>query len=332
MRDDLSRIRLDISYDGTEFSGWAVQPGLRTVAGELTDALRVLLRHPVQIVVAGRTDAGVHAVGQVAHVDVAVDALAALAPRHPARSRRRAAAAPAPPGLLPSAAGSPAGEDPSAEAPVFPAVDPTPSPDDAGLVGLLRRLAGVLPPDVRVRRVQAAPDGFDARFSALRRHYRYRIGTGEWGVEPQDRKYVLARRRDLDLEAMTLAAATLVGLRDFAAFCRPREGASTVRELQALTVHAAGDEVWIDVTADAFCHSMVRALVGSLLSVGEHRVPISRPAQLQAAGLRSSQIHVAPAHGLTLVAVDYPPHPELAARAQLTRAHRTTEPGPTIVM
>ena len=315
MTGEVVRLRLDISYDGTDFSGWAIQPGLRTVAGELTDALRMLLRHPVQLVVAGRTDAGVHAVGQVAHIDARIEALAALAPRRPAVSTRPGAAA------LP----------PAAE-PAHAVFGEPPAPATvAGLVGLLRRLAGVLPPDIRVRRVQAAPQGFDARFSALRRHYRYRIGTGEWGVEPQDRRYVFGRRRALDVDAMSLAAATLVGLRDFAAFCRPREGASTVRELQALTVRAAGDEVWIDVTADAFCHSMVRALVGSLLGVGDHRVPISRPAQLQVAGLRSSQIHVAPAHGLTLRAVDYPPDDELAARAQLTRAHRSADPGPTIV-
>ena len=81
----------------------------------------------------------------------------------------------------------------------------------------------------------------------------------------------------------------------------------------------------IDVTADAFCHSMVRALVGSLITVGELRMPIERPAALQAAGMRTSEIHVAPAHGLTLLAVDYPPDAELAARAETARARR--EPG-----
>lgn len=293
----ISRLRLDISYDGTDFSGWAIQPGLRTVAGDLTDALQMLLREPVRLVVAGRTDAGVHAVGQVAHLDVSDDALQALAPR--GRAERPAAD---PPG---------------------PAADRTADDQlDSGRTGLLRRLAGVLPTDLRVRRITGAPTGFDARFAALRRHYRYRIGTGEWGVEPTDRRFVLARRRSLDVESMALAAAGLIGLRDFAAFCRPREGASTIRELQALTVTRAGDEVRIDVTADAFCHSMVRALVGSLISVGELRVPLTRPAELQAAGHRTAEINVAPAHGLTLLAVDYPPDAELAARAELTRAHR----------
>jgi tRNA pseudouridine38-40 synthase len=280
---DLVRLRLDISYDGTDFSGWASQPDRRTVAGELTRALTVLLRQPVQLVVAGRTDAGVHALGQVAHVDVEAGALRALAPRTLAVE------------------------------------------DSAGRRGLVRRLAGVLPPDVRVRSVTFAPKGFDARFGALRRHYRYRIGTAEWGVEPRDRRFVLARRRSLDTEAMSRAAAALIGLHDFAAFCRPREGASTTRELQALTVERSSDpggEVRIDVVADAFCHSMVRALVGSLLAVGEGRDPIERPAAVLAAGQRTSAIHVAPAHGLTLQAVDYPPDVELAARAELTRARR----------
>ena len=281
---DLVRLRLDISYDGTEFSGWAIQPDRRTVAGALTQALTVLLRQPVQLVVAGRTDAGVHAQGQVSHVDVEVGALRALAPRNHSADQ-----------------------------------------DEAARTGLVRRLAGVLPPDVRVRSVRPAPDGFDARFSALRRHYRYRVGTCEWGVEPCDRRFVLARRRVLDTDAMARAAAALIGLHDFAAFCRPREGASTTRELQDLRVaptdRPAG-EVRIDVVADAFCHSMVRALVGSLLAVGEGREPIERPAAILAAGQRTSAIHVAPAHGLTLMAVDYPPDAELAGRAELTRARR----------
>ncbi len=282
------RLRLELSYDGTECAGWAVQPGLRTVAGVLTDALRTLLRHEVRVVVAGRTDAGVHADGQVAHVDADPAALAARAPRDRAGDG-----------------------DPSA----------------AGRLGMLRRLAGLLPADVRVRAVTAAPVGFDARFAALRRHYRYRIGTAEWGVAPADRHFVLARRRRLDIEAMTLAARALIGLHDFHAFCRPREGATTIRDLQALTVVRAGDEVHIDVTADAFCHSMVRALVGSLLVVGELRMPPERPGRLLAARERTSAFPVVPPHGLTLRRVDYPAAADLAGRSAQTRAVRELGPG-----
>ncbi|HEY5877640.1 MAG TPA: tRNA pseudouridine(38-40) synthase TruA [Nakamurella sp.] len=280
----LTRLRLDLSYDGTDFAGWAIQPGLRTVAGALTDALQTLLREPVWLVVAGRTDAGVHATGQVAHVDIAVAALRALRPRD----------------ML----GDPDG-------------------DRAGRLGLLRRLSGLLPPDLRVRSVIAAPMGFDARFSALRRHYRYRIGTAEWGVEPADRRFVLARRRALDVGAMTLAARALVGLHDFHAFCRPRQGATTIRDLQELTVTRDGDEVRIDVVADAFCHSMVRALVGSLLAVGEFRLPAERPGELLVARERTSAFPVVAPHGLSLVRVDYPPDGELADRAAGTRALRS---------
>src|SRR6478609_2338343 len=282
-----TRLRLDISYDGTDFAGWAPQPDRRTVAGELTDALTTILRTPVRLVAAGRTDAGVHATGQVAHLDVAPDTLRALTPR--------------------DRAGPVDLSDPLA----------------AGRLGLLRRLSGLLLPDLRVRCVDAAPAGFDARFSALRRHYRYRIGTADWGVEPADRRFVLARRRTLDVGAMTLAAQALLGLHDFHAFCRPREGATTIRDLQSLDVRPVGDEVRIDVTADAFCHSMVRALVGSLLVVGELRGPAARPGELLAAGERTSAVPVVPPHGLTLRQVDYPSDRELADRSAQTRALRT---------
>ena len=297
---DLLRLRLDIGYDGTDFRGWAVQPGLRTVAGELSSALEVLFRAAVPLVVAGRTDAGVHATGQVAHVDVDANALIALAPRRTAQ-----VSSPGGPSQL-STPESSGGRTRYAD----------------GRTGLLRRLAGLLPPDLRVRDITCAPAGFDARFSALRRHYRYRIGVAEWGVEPLRRRDIFARRRPLDVDSMCRAAAALVGLHDFAAFCKPREGATTIRELQALSVQGSESEVVIEVQADAFCHSMVRSLVGSLIAVGERQVPISRPAELLAGLSRASGVHVAPALGLTLVAVDYPPDDELAQRARSTRAFR----------
>ena len=282
----LIRLRLDLAYDGTGFAGWAAQPGLRTVAGTLGDALTVLLHGPVPLVVAGRTDAGVHAAGQVAHCDLDRDRLLALTPRG--------------------------------------GTDLAPVP--AALVGLLRRLAGLLPADVRVRSARPAADGFDARFSALRRHYRYRIGTAEWGVDPLAGPGILARPRRLDVAAMQAGATDLVGLHNFAAYCRPREGATTVRDLQALRVTGSGDEIQVDVTADAFCHSMVRSLVGVLIGVGEGRLDDAAPGRLLAAGRRTAELHTAPPGGLTLLGVDYPPDAELAARTLATRAVRPPVP------
>jgi tRNA pseudouridine38-40 synthase len=258
------RVRLDVSYDGTDFAGWAVQPGRRTVQGVLEEALRTVLRLPaVPLTVAGRTDAGVHATGQVAHCDL-------------------------------------------------PAV-----PDD-----LVRRLAGVLPADVRVRAARAAPAAFDARFAALRRRYVYRISDAPGGVEPLHRRHVLAWPRGLDVGAMSDAAHALLGLHDFAAYCRRRAGATTVRNLQQLAVRRAAAEIAVDVVADAFCHSMVRSLVGALLAVGDGRRPADWPAALLARTERADEVTVAPAHGLTLVEVEYPRDDELAARAEVTRARR----------
>ena len=301
---DVVRLRLDISYDGTDFSGWAVQPGRRTGAGVLTDALRTLLRQDPRLVVAGRTDAGVHATGQVAHVDVALDRLAGLTPRHLTGDD----------GFGPT------------DAPVLSTAvdvrDMSAQALAAACLGLERRLAGLLPLDVRVRSARPAAPGFDARFSAVSRSYSYRIGTADWGVEPADRRFVLALRRPLDAEAMARSAVALIGLHDFAAYCKPREGATTIRDLRRLDVRKVGDEVAVDVTADAFCHSMVRSLVGALIAVGQHRGDPDAPAALLAAGRRTADIHVAPAHGLTLVGVAYPADTELARRAEQTRALR----------
>jgi tRNA pseudouridine38-40 synthase len=262
----LTRVRLDIAYDGTGFAGWAAQPGLRTVQGVLTDALSLVLRHPVALTVAGRTDAGVHASGQVAHADLA------------------------------------AGQD---------------------LDRLVHRLARLLPPDVRVLGMRPAPPGFDARFGALRRHYDYRVADAPWGVQPLRRFDTLAWPRQLDESAMNAAAGALLGEHDFVAFCRRREGASTVRQLQRLRWRREADSVLVArVSADAFCHNMVRSLVGALLAVGEGRRPLTWPAAVLATNQRSSEVTVAPAHGLTLVAVDYPPDDQVAARATITRRPR----------
>ncbi len=232
----------------------------------LTDALELLNRQPVALTVAGRTDAGVHATGQMAHVDLEAD------------------------------------------------VDP----DE-----IVRRLARFLPPDVRVRAMRPVPIDFDARFSALRRHYAYRVATAPYGAEPLRARDTLDWPHPLDLAAMNDAAAQLLGEHDFVAFCRSREGATTVRELQrfAWVEHTDG-LVIAEVIADAFCHSMVRSLVGALLEVGRFRRSVEWPASLLDAASRAGEVMVVPAHGLTLTAVDYPPDDLLATRAELTRRRR----------
>ncbi|MFI6522402.1 tRNA pseudouridine(38-40) synthase TruA [Spirillospora sp. NPDC050679] len=268
----LVRLRLDIGYDGTDFAGWARQPNQRTVQGVIEDALAKLLRldPPPMLTVAGRTDAGVHARGQVAHV------------------------------VLPVAA--------------YSAVNGT----------MPRRLAGLLPPDVRVWRVSVAPEGFDARFSALSRRYVYRVCDDPVGVDPLRRHDVLWHPRPLNLDRMNEAARLMVGEHDFAAYCRKREGATTIRELLRFSWAREAERVAAaTVQADAFCHSMVRALVGALLVVGDGRRDVTWPAEVLATRMRDSAVNVAPAHGLTLEEISYPDAEGLAQRAQETRRVRT---------
>lgn len=279
------RLRFDLGYDGTDFSGWAKQPGRRTVQGEIEEALRKIFRLEAtpDLTVAGRTDAGVHARGQVAHVDL-----------------------------------EPEG---------FEALDGNRQPGtgiDERLPTLLRRLAGVLGPDVRVHRVTVAPEGFDARFSALSRRYAYRVTDAPGGADPLRRREVVWHARPLELDALNAAAVHLLGEHDFAAFCKKREGATTIRELQRLQwVREDSGVLVATVVADAFCHSMVRALVGSLLSVGDGRRPVEWPGQVLGRAVRDSGVHVAPAHGLCLEEVCYPEAAELAVRAAATRRVRT---------
>lgn len=268
----LVRLRLDISYDGSDFAGWARQPGQRTVQGAIEDALARLMRlDPAPLLtVAGRTDAGVHARGQVAHVVVPVAAYSAIN------------------GTMP------------------------------------RRLAGLLPPDVRVWRVSVAPDGFDARFSALSRRYEYRVCDDPVGVDPLRRHDVVWHPRPLNLDRMNAAAALLVGEFDFAAFCRKREGATTIRRLLRYEWEREAPRLAVaTVEADAFCHSMVRALVGALLVVGDGRRDVDWPAKVLEARVRDSAVNVAPAHGLSLEEIRYPDDEDLAQRAQETRRVRT---------
>lgn len=270
----LSRLRLDIAYDGTEFHGWATQPGLRTVQGELEEWLTRLLRlpAPAELTCAGRTDAGVHARGQVAHVDV-------------------------------------------------PTSDATETAAE-----LVRRLRRAVLADIGVRAVTVAPPGFDARFSAIWRRYRYRLTDPAVAPDPLLRGMVVAYPQELDVATMAAAAPHLIGLRDFAAFCKAREGATTIRTLQRLTVDQDPTGlITIEVQADAFCHSMVRSLVGALVAIGEGRRDLAWLDRTVAARARSNQIRVMPAHGLVLEEVGYPPAEQLAARAAEARAVRELE-------
>ena len=272
------RVRLDTAYDGTDFTGWARQPGLRTVQGVLEESLSKVLREPIRLTVAGRTDSGVHAEGQVAHFDTAA------------------------------------------------------APDYAKL---RHRLARFLPKDVRVTGIRLAHPEFDARFSAVRRHYAYRLTTAPYGVPPLQARSVVACRPGVDLEAMREASRKLLGLHDFAAFCRRREGATTVRELQRfdwvatpveigdMPADDGGQLLTAYVSADAFCWSMVRSLVGAVLAVGEGRRTPEWVESLLAERSRSSAVTVAPAHGLSLIRVDYPEETDLAARNTATREMRT---------
>lgn len=259
---------MELAYDGAGFAGWASQPRQRTVQGVLESSIAGILRldPPPRMTVAGRTDSGVHATGQVAHVDL------------------------------------PAGVDADR---------------------LADRLSRLLPPDVRVHRVDVAPAGFDARFSALSRRYTYRVCDAPYGVPPLRRHDTVAHPRPLDLDRMTAAAGLLLGEHDFAAYCRARRGATTIRRLDELSWRRGDDGITLGtVVADAFCHSMVRAIVGALLPVGDGRRPTDWPRRVLDARERDPAVMVAPAHGLTLVAVDYPPDAELAARAAQTRRPR----------
>ncbi len=262
------RWRIDVRYDGGGFHGWARQDGPRTVQGVLEDALGTVLRLPQRpaVTCAGRTDTGVHARGQVVHVDLDVE---------------------------------------------------TADTD------LLRRLNGVLPGDVAVTAVSAAAPGFDARFSALSRRYVYRLCDDPLAWDPLRRGQVLRVGRRLDVDRMNEAAGKLLGEHDFAAFCRKREGASMVRALLEFGWSRTSDGlVEGTVVADAFCHSMVRALVGSMIPVGDGRREVTWPAAVLAAGVRDSAVAVVPAHGLTLEEVRYPPDDELARRAEQSRQVR----------
>lgn len=284
----LTRIRLDIAYEGTDFNGWSRQPGLRTVQGEIEAALAIILRRnpPIpSLVVAGRTDAGVHATGQVAHLDLTRQQAASL--ERPRRGKTKGRY------------------------------------DGPG--SLARRINGLagLESDIYISRSAIAEPGFDARFSPLWRRYEYRIADTAAPRNPLERHRTVWYPALLDLDLMNVAAGTLTGLHDWAAYCKPREGATTVRTLQEFSWRRDDDGILVaTLRADAFCHSMVRSLVGACVSVGKGSLPVGRAEEIRDERLRGSEFKVMPAKGLTLVEVGYPSNDELGVRAELTRSRR----------
>ncbi len=283
------RSRFDLSYDGTLFHGWAAQRGLRTVEGVLSEAVAQVVREPVRFTVAGRTDAGVHAEGQVAHVDLGQEIA-------PAQVRR---------------------------------INTLLASDYSRVVGRVVG-AGYLPKgaafkgqsDVLLRSVTAVGENFDARFSAEKRKYRYSLVADQRQWDPLTRNRVWwVHSRTLDVEVMSSAAQQVLGEHDFLSFCRPREGATTVRTLENIVV-SGRQEIAIEVEGDAFCHSMVRSLVGALVEVGRGARPVEWLTDLVEQPSRQGSAPVAPAHGLTLVGVDYPPAQFWAEQAQKARTVR----------
>lgn len=318
----MTRIRLDIRYDGAPFHGWAAQPGLPTVQGALESALAVVFRAPVALTVAGRTDAGVHATGQVAHFDI------------------------------PTGSSIPGTALDSVDLAGKPGEVTQPAGPNVG-AEFLRRLDAVLalvlsgnvpsipgveldaeiayPPAaleaIAVVGATLVPEGFDARFSALARHYVYRIVDDLATRNPLIRNRCWWYPTRLDETAMSAGATVLLGEHDFAAFCKPREGATTIRTLKRLDVtRSAAGVIRFEVVADAFCHSMVRSLVGALTEVGRAKRDTAWLASALAAKARIPEIPVAPPQGLTLTGVDYPQSAaELLARQQSTRSRRDCE-------
>ena len=263
------RLRLDIAYDGTNFSGWAKQPDRRTCQELLESTISKIARFKVETVVAGRTDAGVHATGQVVHVDV---------------------------------------------------------PENLDLDDLTYRINRIMDEDLRITKISIAPPAFHARFSALRRSYRYKILDNNQVIPPLNRADVAPWYRTLDLDLLNEASALLLGSNDFAAFCKFREGSTTLRNLEKFSWIRDSDGFLIaDVVADAFCYSMVRNLVGAVVCVADGRFEPDWVVTTLKNRERISDSMVFPARGLTLYKVEYPPDSELLERVKITVANRESE-------
>ena len=277
--DGFTRLRIDFGYDGTDFYGWSKQPELRTIQGAFLEALTLIFGESeidFSLRVAGRTDAGVHALHQVAHFDLTQSQLARL------------------------------GRE---------------TIDD-----IAYKLNRLLPDDLRVAAVTVAPAGFDARFSAIARRYRYRLADNLAFKSALETRFTLDVAGELDIIAMREAAGHLLGLHDFASFCKPREGSTTIRELQEVTVaRTAGDVVEIELQADAFCHNMVRSIVGALIAVGQGRATPAKVKELLEKANREGSYKVVAPHGLTLLGIGYPPNDQLATQAEKAQNLRSLD-------
>ena len=277
--DGFCRYRIDFGYDGTDFSGFAKQPGLRTVQAELVKAIAVIFGkedNDFKLRVAGRTDAGVHAQHQVAHLDLTTAQLKRIGR----------------------------------------------NPDVAG------RINTALPKDIRVFSFDVAPEGFDARYSATFRKYRYRVADKNCFVDPLDVRYVLEVKPELDLKLMRQAAKVLIGLHDFGGFCKPRAGATTIRKLRSIKIarnQSKGRIIEIELKGDAFCHNMVRSIVGALVAVGRGRASVSDVQKRLKSGSRAGALKVVAARGLSLIEVGYPKDSKMGLQAQNTRKRRVLE-------
>lgn len=260
--DGFSRIRVKCQYDGTKFSGWSIQPDRRSVQGVVEDILSRVLNYPVTTTVAGRTDAGVHALGQIFHFDI------------PEQLR-----------------------------------------SNWELESLLYICNRLLTSEIRFVEIVDVPRDFHARYSALRRHYRYQLLDNAQTLDPLERVATTSYHRPLNEKLMNAASALLLGEHDFAAYCRPREGTTTIRSLEVFSwIRTPEGVLTASISADAFCHNMVRSLVGAMMMVGDGRWQVDEPATILKGKIRHS--HIAPATGLTLMAVEYPEAGEYGARAR----------------
>ena len=252
------RLRIDLSYDGTNFAGWAKQPDQRTLQEEIEKALTVLTQSNIATIVAGRTDAGVHAEHQVIHTDV---------------------------------------------------------PEKTDITNFTFRLNQLLDEDIRINSVVYAPVNFHARFTASARTYKYKIIDGGRVTPPLDRYDSADWFRELDIDLMNQGSQLLLGEHDFFAFCKFREGGTTIRNL--LQFDWARDEkgyAVATVKAESFRYNMVRNLVGAAVCVGEKRFEPEWMLKTLEDKVRIPDSYVFPAKGLTLVSVEYPAESEYLTR------------------